>query len=165
MNRVLLLSLAAVTLSACEREEHWYSYALGEVDVAFAESVQVDARVTVPADAWPRRDEVFGESLRIGLGGGSSVGFVGRITDDPSVDLDYDTYRPSKGDINVVEPFAGCDRQSSCTRTFRFAFSCQHEACDGTVIADAYISIMPELTQRRLPSGEELQLELSVVAP
>ncbi|MDG1479088.1 MAG: hypothetical protein P8R54_05820 [Myxococcota bacterium] len=140
MHRVVLLSLVAATLSACEREEHWYSYALSELDVRFTESLHVDARITIPADAWPQQEAVFDQSVRIGMDGGSTVRFVGAVAADHSLELDYELFIPSEGNVNVLEPFAGCDQQSDCTRTFRFEFTCQQDACADTVIADAYIS-------------------------
>ena len=78
MHRVVLLSLAAATISACEREEHWYSYVLSERDVTFSESVYIDAHVTVPADAWPQQEAVFEQSVRICMDGltGNSRGLL-----------------------------------------------------------------------------------------
>jgi len=165
MHRVVLLSLAAITAAGCDREEHWYAYALDELDVSFTESVHIDARITVPAAAWPQQEAVFDQSVRIGMDDGSAVRFVGAVADDLSLDSDYSLSVPGEGNVNVLAPFSGCDQQSDCTRTFRFEFICQQAACTDIVIADAYISIMPEPAQLQLPYGEELQLELSVVTP
>ena len=164
MHRVILLSLAAVTAAACDREEHWYSHALDELDVSFTESVHIDARVTVPAGAWPQQEAVFDQSVRIGMDG-SAVRFVGAVADDLSLDPDYALFAPGPGDVNVLAPFTDCDQQSDCTRTFRFAFTCAQAPCTDTVIADAYISIQPGLTAQPLPSGDDLQLVLSIVDP
>ena len=165
MHRVVLLSLAAITVSACDLEEHWYSYDLSELDVTFSEPMHIDARITVPADAWPQQEAVFDQSVRIGMDGGSAVRFVGVVSDDRSLDTDYALSIPGEGHVNVLGPFSDCEQQSTCTRTFRFEFTCQQDRCTDTVLADAYISIMPELAQQQLPYGEALQLVLSVVSP
>ena len=47
MHRVVLLSLAAITVSACDLEEHWYSYDLSELDVTFTESLQKKMKAEV----------------------------------------------------------------------------------------------------------------------
>ena len=165
MHRVVLLSLAAFATAGCDREEHWYSYALDELEVTFSESVHIDARITVPAAAWPQQEAVLDQSVRIGLDCGSEVRFVGAVAEDLSLDTDYSLSVPGEGNINVLAPFSGCDQQSDCTRTFRFEFTCQQAPCTDIVIADAYISIMPELTLQQLPYGEDLTIELSVVSP
>jgi len=152
------LSLSALALAGCS--EHWYSFDDAELALEASPTAQVDARVTTPPGAWP--DDLYGDALRVTLPG-EEVHFVGSVEQGEVTEIAWEIDDHWQDNVNVLDAWRDCDRDTVCEQTFRFELRCaDRDTCSGVVMADAFLSIEvgPQQAHR---SGEMLDLRMTRV--